>query len=403
MRRKIAYEVLLEVIVKDKHAHLVLKELELDPQDQAFVSALVYTSLQNYLFLDYQIDDLIKKNTDLELRILLIMALAQKYFMSEIPDYALVNEHVDLSKKVSLSRYSGLVNAVLKKIIKRGQRELPEDPIHKLSIEKSMPIWILRLLSAQYSFEFAQEYAEYSQGIKENYVRRNPKFDTVELDEYLEMENGFEIAKGEFFQKDFLDRGLVLIQDKNSQRVVEYLDLKDDMSVLDCCCGPGTKTSQISDLMNNKGEIIGIELHESRAQATKDLLSRWGSKNAKIITSDLLEYSNDKLFDRILLDAPCSGLGVLSHKHDLRYHIKPGDLDDLESLQAEMLDHVSSMVKVGGIILYATCTLNKKENEKQIEKFLKRHSNFEVIEEKTFNPVEEKGDGFYIAQCRRTC
>ena len=135
MRREIAFKILKSVMIDDQHAHLELKKLELKEEDQAFVSALVYTTLQNYLFLDYQIDNLVNKDTNKEVRLLLIMALAQFFLMNPIPDYALVNEHVELAKKTSLHRYSGLVNKVLKKVIERGLRAVPGDELDALSIE----------------------------------------------------------------------------------------------------------------------------------------------------------------------------------------------------------------------------------------------------------------------------
>ena len=402
MRRETAFKILKSVMIDDQHAHLELKKLDLKEEDQAFVSALVYTTLQNYLFLDYQIDNLVSKDTKKEVRLLLIMALAQYFLMNPIPDYALVNEHVELAKKTSLHRYSGLINKVLKKVIDRGLRAVPGDELDALSINTSMPKWILSLLKSQYSFEFAKNYAEYCQQEKPSYVRLNPRRSIDELEKYVEDYNDALVAKSKLFQSQHLNDGDLLIQDINSQKVVDYLMLEKGMEVLDCCCGPGTKTTQIADRLENTGHIDGIELHESRSIETRKLLEKWGITNTEVIASDVLDYETDKRYDRILIDAPCSGLGVLSHKHDLRYHIKPEDLDDLQKIQGAMLDHTASLLKVKGVLVYATCTLNKKENEKQIEKFLDKHENFRLIKEVTLDPVTTLGDGFYIAQCQRT-
>lgn len=401
MRREIAYEVLKEVLFKGRHAHLVLKARHLDSQDQAFVSALVYTTLQHSMYLDFQFSDLVDKNLPVEVKLMIKMGLAQHFKMDSIPDYAIVSESVDLAKKRGYTRYAGVVNKVLKVVIDRGERPLVGTPLKQASLNYSMPMWIMNLLSKQYSEQFALDYAAYCQEIKPAYVRLNTiKNNTVDSN-LIEEIDGHLIAKPELFRSNFFASGQGLIQDINSQKVVPYLDLAEDMSVLDCCCGPGTKTVQIANLMNNKGNIVGIELHESRTEATMELLNRCGVTNTEVITSDVLEYTSKDLFDRILLDAPCSGLGVLSHKHDLRYHITPEDLDDLVLLQKDMLDHVSDMVKVDGIVVYATCTLNKKENERQIKDFLSRHDNYECTYEETCNPQETGGDGFYIAQLRR--
>lgn len=403
MRRLEAYNVLSDVEFRDRHAHLVLKEKELDTKSQAFVSALVYTVLQHSLFLDYQFQDLVDAKLPKEVALVIKMACAQYFKMDDVPDYALVNEYVELSKTIGKKRYSGVVNAVLKKVIKRGLRPIEETGLKRASIEYSMPLWILNLLSKQYDEKFAIDYAIYCQEIKPSYVRINTLKDFPLDMSYFEEYNNALIAKSELFRSDYLENGVVLIQDINSQKVVPFMNLEDNLEVLDCCCGPGTKTSHIAALMNNTGHIDGVELHQSRADKTSELMERVGATNTTIITSDVLEYQTDKKYDRILLDAPCSGLGVLSHKHDLRYHIKPEDLDALILLQADMLDHVATLLEVDGILVYATCTLNRKENEKQVEAFLARNSNYELLESELCNPMETLGDGFYIAQCRRTC
>lgn len=387
----------------NQHAHLVLKVLDLDAQDQAFVSALVYTVLQNMMFLDYQFDDLVDKKLPKRVRLVLQMGLAQHFKMDDIPDYALVNSTVELAKNVKLQRYAGVVNKVMKKVLARGERPIEGTDLEVASITHSMPLWILKLLSAQYSSEFAIDYAAYCQSIKPTYIRQNG-LNPVPFDpEIMEAVESGLIAKQSLFRSDYLPAGHGVVQDINSQKVVPYMDLENDLHVLDCCCGPGTKTLQIADLMNNTGSIIGVELHESRSEVTRELMARGKVLNTEIVTSDVLEYTSDTEFDRILLDAPCSGLGVLSHKHDLRYHIFPEDLDALVQLQKQMLDHTATLLKVGGLLVYATCTLNTKENQRQVASFLERHPNYALNKEETTNPMETKGDGFYIAQLVRTC
>lgn len=402
MIRQEAYKVLEAVLLRNRHAHLVLKELDLPERDQAFVSALTYTCLQHYMYLNYQIEDLIDQNLPESVRLILIMGVCQLFKMDGVPDYAVVNESVELAKRLRLQRYHGVVNAVLKKVIQRGTRPLEGDPVEVAALEYSMPLWILKLLQRQYSLDFALEYARYCQAIKPNYVRLNPRKSFEIRDDYLEILENTVLAKPPLFQSDYFAKGYCLIQDINSQKVAPMLDLKPNLKVLDCCCGPGTKTVHISDLMQNSGHIDGVELHASRSQTTEALLERWGTTNATIHTQDVLQYESDTEYDRILLDAPCSGLGVLSHKHDLRYHIKPEDLDALETLQQDMLKHIAQFLKVEGIMVYATCTLNKKENERQVERFLKEHENFTLETQFTSDPVASQGDGFYIAKLKRT-
>ncbi|QIK70230.1 methyltransferase domain-containing protein [Erysipelothrix sp. HDW6C] len=404
MRRIESYKVLSEVYFKDRHAHLVLKELDLSSEDQAFVSALVYTTLQHSLYLDYQFEDFVDAKLPEAVKLIIKMGCAQIFKMDKIPDYAVVNESVDLAKRVKQHRYSGVVNAVLKRVIERGERPLEGNPLEQASIEYSMPLWILKLLSKQYDQAFAIGYAQYCQTIRPSYVRFNTLKPIAEIDDELfGTLNGHPIAKAPLFKSPVLREGYVLIQDINSQEVVKRMDLMENMRVLDCCCGPGTKTSQIAAMMNNTGHIDGVELYASRAQATEELMERANVHNASIHTSDVLDFTSETLYDRILVDAPCSGLGVISHKHDLRYHIKPSDLDDLVVLQKAMLAHVAPMVAVDGILVYSTCTLNKKENERQVADFLANHENYICLEAETMDPLQTQGDGFYIAKLKRTC
>ena len=404
MRRLEAYKVLEAVYFQKRHAHLVLKDQSFANEDQAFISALVYTTLQHDLFLEYQFADLVDKKLPKEVRLVLKMACAQRFKMEAIPDYALVHEYVELTKSINKRHHAGVVNAVLKKVIGRGERAIEVEGLQKASLEYSMPLWILKLLSKQYSEDFAIAYAQYCQEIKPSYVRLNTlkKPESVDMS-LFEPYNDELIAKPELFRSGYFEQGYALIQDVNSQRVVKMMELERGMQVLDCCCGPGTKTSQIAALLDNTGHIDGVELYPSRASATEALMQRVGATNTTIHTCDVLEYQSSDHYDRILVDAPCSGLGVLSHKHDLRYHILPQDLDALEVLQQAMLVHLAPLVKVGGMLVYSTCTLNRKENERQIEAFLATHSNYVCEYQETLIPMETQGDGFFIAKLRRTC
>lgn len=400
MRRKLSYDVLYEIIEEGKHAHLVLKNIDVPTQDHAWISALVYTVLQNKLYLEYQFEDLIKANTDASFRIVFLMAAAQWFKMDPIPEYALVNEMVDLTKEIGKKHTAGFVNAVLKKMISRNERPYEQEGLQRASIEYSIPLWILKLLERQYSESFSMRYAQYCQTIKPTYVWVNPFVD-YEIDDSLFLSRNPDIASPDLFRSVALEKSKVVVQDINSQAVIDSIPLEEGMSVLDCCCAPGTKTLRIASALKNTGKIVGVDLIQPRVKVTQELMQRANVKNATILQGDATEVSFDTLFDVVLVDAPCSGLGVIAHKHDLRYNIQPDDLDALQIIQKEILDNVSQYVKVGGRLVYATCTLNKKENEKQIEAFLKRNESFECVFERTYDPVETQGDGFYVAHCIR--
>jgi len=197
--------------------------------------------------------------------------------------------------------------------------------------------------------------------------------------------------------------GMVVIQDVNSAETVKYLDCKKDMKVLDACASPGTKSQEIAMYMENKGELIACDLYEHRVKLIDELMARCGVDICKSMVNDA---TNDKeewheYFDRILLDAPCSGLGDLRHKPEIKLHLKPENIDEIVKTQESILNTCSKYLKKDGIMVYSTCTLNKKENEKQVQKFLNNHTDYELLEEKTIFPFENGGDGFYMAKIRR--
>lgn len=393
--RKEAYNLLKEILFENKHAHLALREKTYAQQEQDFITALVYTVLDHALYLDYQIKAYVDDKLNKEVQLVLWMGAAQHYYFDSVPDYAAVNESVELVKDIGLERYHALVNAVMKKIVENPARKVEGDRLEKASIKYSFPLWILRLLAAQYSDHFAIDYAAYCMEKKPYYLRLNPERKHDAIRQHIDGNQ----ALPSLFQTDHLEKGDVLIQDINSQKVVDFLELDEGMAVLDCCCGPGTKTSQIADKLDGTGMILGVELEPVRAEETEALLKNWGTSTPfQIIASDVLDFETTARFDRILIDAPCSGLGVLSHKPDLRYRIQPEDLDELELLQSEILQHSAQFLKEDGLLVYATCTLNRKENEKQVEKFLANNPDFMLKDETILNPLETQGDGFYIAQ-----
>lgn len=398
MRRKTSYHILERVINQKQHAHLLLKELDLDPQDQAFISALVYSTLQNKLYLEYQLQQVVRKKPQAKLQVLLIMAACEALIMDNTPDYAVVNEYVELSKHLGFRHQSGFVNKVLKLVVENGPAVIDKEGLEKVSIEKSMPLWILNLLKSQYGEAFASDYANYVQEIKPNYGWENALKPHQDTNQYLT--DG--IVDSNVFKTDLIQDAHIVVQDINSQRVVDLMPLEKGMHVLDCCCAPGTKTLRIANKLENTGNIIGLDLVASRVKVTEALMERSGVKNATIIEGDATTQAFDSEFDAVLIDAPCSGLGVLSHKHDLRYNIQPEDLDDLQNIQRDILDNISQYVKVGGHLVYATCTLNKKENEKQVSAFLKRNMNYAMVYEETMHPMDTMGDGFYVALLKRT-
>lgn len=397
--------VLKQVIYEGGYASLLLREKResFSSEDNAFISETVYGTLRNYSLLNKQWKEYVNHSVRRDTEILLNMSIYHLFFLDRIPSYAVINEAVELSQK----RDKAFVNAVLRKVSERGLIKNEEDTLEALSENTSHPLWILQMWNAHYGYEVTKKIAEFNQTRSKVYGRMNTlKCNKEELlkDEKVHFINDICFTyEGVLTNSDYFKEGKVLIQDLSSSYIPTKLDVKKGMKVLDACSAPGTKTQEIAMLMENDGEIIAQDIYEKRVQLIDHLMLKTCVKivQSRIQDSSILNEEYVNSFDRVLLDAPCSGLGDLRHKPEIRFHLKPENIDELVLLQSKLLDVNASYVKENGILLYSTCTLNKKENEKQISKFLEKHTEFELIEEKTLLPYEENSDGFYYAKMRK--
>lgn len=410
--RKIAWEILIGVYLEDKYANLSLRQLKetYSEQSQSFISALVYGTLENGRYLRYQWQSYVNKQPDEELAILLDMSVYQLFFMNT-PSYAVINEANQLAKQYKKGYGASFVNAILRKVEANGRKEVDvTDREEKIAIENSYPTWLVKMWKAHYGIEVTEKLCTYQKLKNKQSLRVNRLKITKE--ELLKLDNRFMALntpdalsfEGAIVREKWFKEGYVFVQDENSQKVAWFSDVQPGMRVLDCCAAPGTKTIQLAAIMENKGEIIACDIYPQRVELIKEAIEKAGTDIITPVVYDarkLYECYDKESFDLVFLDAPCSGLGVLQHKSDIRQRMKPEMIDDIVVLQKELLDSNSSMVKVNGILVYSTCTLNKKENERQIQTFLKNHPQFILIEEVTCFPFENGGDGFYMAKCLR--
>ncbi len=405
--REIAYKSLKNIIKEHGFSNLVLRKNlnELKSIDKGFITQIVYGTLRNYLFLTYQFEDFVHKKLPIDVEILLAMSAYQLFMMDKVPDYALVNESINIASK----DYKGVVNAILRRLTERGLKEVDKkDELEALAIKTSLPLWIVKMWNSHYGKETTVKicYGLLEQSVV--YGRLNTILLTkkqLEKDDNVHFidEQGF-IYDKDLISSDYFKNGEVIIQDISSQQVCKYLDLKQGLKVLDCCGAPGTKTSQIAMLMNNTGSIVSVDLYEHRVELINQLAAKMKITNISARVCDAskvdLEFEAD-YFDRVLADVPCSGLGVLKGKPDIKYRILPSDIDSIVSIQKEILKSSSKCLKVNGILVYSTCTLNKKENDKQVENFLLENPNFSLVESKTLFPFDNNGDGFFVAKLVR--
>ena len=402
--RNYACDILYRVIHEGGYASLLMRNMPsgFSKEDRSLITEIVYGTLRSLTLLEYQWKDLSSGSVRRKTAVLINLSVYQLQYMDRIPAYAVINEAVEASPK----RDRGFVNAILRRVLKRG-RILPEGEWPKReAVLYSHPEFILRMWEKQYGRETAIRIAEYDQQRPKLYGRLNTlKADRsfFEVPGVCRIEDDCFTFDGSLVGSEWLENGLVLIQSRTSQKVVRALDAEPGMRVLDVCAAPGTKTQQIACLMHNEGSITAGDYYPERVGLITQLMERTGTGivTANVRDAAVTHVEDDGAYDRVLADVPCSGLGDLSHKPEIRFHITPEGLDEITALQKTILEQSAACVRPGGILVYSTCTLNRKENEGQIKAFLNAFPAFELIEEHTLFPFEEESDGFYFAKMRR--
>lgn len=429
--RQIAFNALCKIQKDNSYSNIALDSFlsksELDTRDKSFVSALFYGVIERQLTLDYNLSLYLSKplkKLKPEVLTLLRMGAYQLLFMEKVPSSAAVNETIKLSKKNSLQFASGLINAVLRKVDTNGLCLPDEDnEVKYLSIKYSCNEWLIEKWLKEYGRADTEEFLKSSLGASEIYIRVNTtKTDSDSLVKMLEEEGieaektylpnalkisfgGNDIEKIETFKK-----GLFHVQDLACQLAVKALGVNEGDRVFDLCSAPGGKAFTMAQFAEKAGEILAFDIHEKRVELIKRGAIRLGLSNIKAFVGDASVHNDSLGFaDKILCDVPCSGFGIIGKKPEIKYK-KQEEAEEIEKLQYPILENAASYVKIGGRLLYSTCTLSKKENENVCERFLKEHDNFcsiiplpEITEEKyvTLMPHKNGTDGFFIALFER--
>ncbi len=393
MQRLIALNILRKTISDESFTSLLMrKELEkLEKVQRPFVTNIVQGVLKNYELLEYNVNLYVRK-TSLTNKLILMMALYERYFLKE-KEYAVNNSYVELSK----TKYDkSFINATLRNI-----RELKYSDNEWINV--SLPEWLYKLIKKQYPDDYRTIIENYH-SVHKTYYRLNPNktdFDYLKDKYDIEiMENNVFISKQNLINTDDFNNGFFYIQDINAAKLTSVLKLKEDYTLLDVCSAPGSKLFNTLELLQDSNTFSN-DLNSTRLELIKKKALILGYKNINFLNCDG-RYLNSKLnmkFDVIMMDVPCSGLGVIGRKPDIKFHIKPENLDELQNIGYEILNNCSKLLKEDGQILYSTCTINRKENEKQIEKFIKNNPEFKIIEEKTI--IESYGDLFYYCLLSR--
>ena len=404
--RLIAFETLYSIFYDGSYSNIALdKALSAIDKDKAFISALVYGVTERKITLDYFIDKYINGKIKPKVRIALWIGAYQLLFMEKVPSSAAINESVNLAKQVGQDYYSKLINAVLPKI--DNDRKIPDD----LSVQYSVPQNLINMWIKQYGEDEVKAFLPCINDKPPLFAIANKKF--VNSDELLYelecsnvvgeaygdfviIENGVDLTKTKAFKN-----GLFYIEDLSSYNCAKALNAKENDIVLDMCSAPGGKAFTISQSMNNSGKLYCFDMYEHRLKLINDGAKRLDIANISASVNDATKYNdNIPTADKILCDVPCSGFGIIRRKPEIRYK-ELDSVKDLPQIQYSILETSSKYLKTGGNIIYSTCTLNKKENEKVVAKFLENNNNFEILEEKTVFPTPFGGDGFYYALMRK--
>ena len=402
--RLTAFEILHRISTDGSYSNIALDSALTDIEgDKAFVSALVYGVCERQLTLDYFINKYADKKPKAKVMTVLRLGAYQLLYMDKVPSSAAINESVRLVKEIKQDYYSGLVNAVLRRIDADS-----EDISGNLSLYYSVPENLINMWIKQYGDETVRSFLPSVNGRPPVYAVPNSLYvDASEL-EYELMDEGVECeTEGELVKINSgvdikklraYKNGLFHIEDKSSYECACALSAESGEVVLDICSAPGGKSFTIAEKMGNKGFLYAFDLYENRLELVKNGAKRLGLDIVETSVNDASVYNdNMPVADRILCDVPCSGFGIIRRKPEIRYK-ELDSVKGLPSLQLDILNNSVKYLKSGGTIIYSTCTLNKKENEFVIDSFLKEDNNFTLCEMKTVFPDIHGGDGFFYAK-----
>ena len=398
--RLVALNVLCDVLGNDAYAALSLDErlgsVNLNQLDRRLCASIVYRTLENLYYLDYALGQFLRDADalDMKVRNILRTAACQILLHDRVPDSAAVNEAVKLTRELHLDPFAGMVNAVLRRLVDNKETLKWPDPsegAHYLSVMYSLPEWLAQRLIDDYGADEAKKIASYRTEkhfitIRPTYGQREADFEKVLSRKVWETEKGvmpgavrvygaMQIAR----DSDFI-KGLYSIQGEGSMLAAEAVGVKHGMSVLDCCAAPGGKTAYIAERLEGTGRVYAWDLHAHRVELIRATMRRLHLDNVRVAARDAMQVRDEFLgrMDAVLLDAPCSGLGVMYDKPDVKYRHTPESVAELCDTQRKLLDACCQYVRVGGTLVYSTCSMLKDENERQIARFLKDHPEFEI-------------------------
>ncbi|MBC6003967.1 MAG: 16S rRNA (cytosine(967)-C(5))-methyltransferase RsmB [Paeniclostridium sordellii] len=436
--RRLAFKTLYDIERNKNYSNISInknfKDIDISDQEKGLATELIYGVIENKYYLNYIIDKLSKiksKKMSTYVKISLWLGIYQILFLDSIKDHAAVNESVALIKKYD-KKSSGFVNAILRNVIRNKENIMEidkKDIVEYLSIKYSYNQWLIRKWIEEFGQEFTEDLLEANSEKPNLYIRSNTlKINRDELinklreqgidcskvngiDEAIMVKNLKNIENNKLFKE-----GYFTVQDISSMLVGKVANPKEEKLVLDVCSAPGGKTTHLGTIMKNTGQVISRDIFDHKLKLINNTVKRLGLKNIKVENFDALnidENSIDK-FDYVICDVPCSGMGIIKRKPEIKFK-KEEEIKDLPIIQKKILNNASKYVKLGGNLIYSTCTIHDEENINVVKEFLNVNDNFELVPIDEVNvdlDNQDKGyikiypnihgmDGFFIAKLKR--
>ena len=419
---KILYDVSANGAYSNVALAQVLRQEKFSDLDRKFCTELVYGAVKASASLDWKISKYLNRllaKVDEKILAVLRVGMYQIFFLDRVPNSAAVNESVELSKKFCGLGASKFVNGVLRSAVREPHKsDFPTGyDVQSLALRTFHPAWIVKLFIEEFGLDVTKKILEFDNTdpplcLRVNFLKttREKILNTLNKSG-LQAEASTFAPEGIICTKNIgaLDKfqplraGLCQVQDESSMTAARLLNPAAGDFVIDACAAPGGKTTHLAELMNNRGRIVAADIYDTKLEHIKLNADRLGIKIIEPLLIDARELGEKftAQADKVLVDAPCSGLGVIRRKADLRWKKTSDEINSLPTLQGEILDSAAKTLKRGGTLVYSTCTITRRENQKVIENFLANHADFELVKMQTLLPHVTNTDGFFSAKLIR--